>query len=108
MRKRTKEIKIRMTPDEHAHFLERVPEDMALAEWVRTVCLNGKPPRRKKVRKADSELLIAIARIGNNMNQIAREVNTSRDSLNVAKTLLELSIIREQLDTLVEAHTNDS
>ena len=104
MRKRTKEIKIRLTPDEHAQFMARVPDGAALAEWVRNTCLGVPPAPKRKIKKADSDLLIALARIGNNMNQIARELNTNNDTATVARAMLELAQIRAQLDQVLEAH----
>ena len=104
MRTRNREIKIRLTDDEHAEFMARVPDGAALAEWVRNTCLGVLPAPKRRIKKADSDLLIALARIGNNMNQIARELNSNNDTATVARAMLELATIREQLDQVLEAH----
>lgn len=104
MRTRNREIKIRLTDDEHAQFMARVPDGAALAEWVRNTCLGVPPAPKRRIKKADSDLLIALARIGNNMNQIARELNSNNDTATVARAMLELATIREQLDRVLEAH----
>lgn len=63
--------------------------------------------RRKPVRRVDPALVLAVGRIGGNLNQIARWLNramlvgrTDLDSLTVARRLL---VIERQLAQIVEA-----
>lgn len=51
------------------------------------------------VHQADPKLIAEIAKIGNNINQIARAVNQRSDSLNV---LVELQSINERLKSVLE------
>lgn len=69
--KRTKEIKIRLTEDEHAALLARCTSKK-LAEWMRETCLDVRQPKARKIPLVDPQLLRALAGIGNNVNQIAR------------------------------------
>ncbi|WP_300069887.1 plasmid mobilization relaxosome protein MobC [uncultured Ruegeria sp.] len=62
--------------------------------------------RRKPVPRVDPALVLAVGRIGGNLNQIARWLNrtmlvgrTDLDSLTVARRLL---VIERQLDQLLE------
>ncbi|WP_411974697.1 plasmid mobilization protein [Sulfitobacter faviae] len=62
--------------------------------------------RRKSVRRVDPALVLALGRIGGNLNQIARCLNramlmgrTDLDSLTVARRLL---VIERQLAQLLE------
>lgn len=101
--KRTKEIKIRLTKQEHQDLLER--KNGELAVWVRNTCLAQKQP--KPVKTADPELLRQLAKIGANLNQIAKVANTEQargDIINLLRVIAELATIREQLDTLLECH----
>ena len=69
--KRNKEIKIRLTEEEHQALLERMTGG-ELATWMRSVCLDEKPNKKRNYKVADPILLNALARIGGNLNQIAR------------------------------------
>ena len=65
---------------------------MTLADWIRSqVVVDGHEPTRREPKRihpkpvriphghADLELLRQIARIGNNVNQIARRLNSRND-----------------------------
>ena len=77
--KREKIIKIRVSPEE-LETLKFNSTKVQLAEWMRETCLN--PGQVDLVRDlvqpepVDPALLRALAGIGNNMNQIARRINT--------------------------------
>ena len=69
---RQKEIKIRLTQFEHNKLLN-LSEPQPLASWIRQNALTS----RKSVQlKTDPKLLRQLAAIGNNLNQIARAMNT--------------------------------
>lgn len=101
--KRTKEIKIRLTPAEHDQ-LQEMKQGAELATWLRRLALNqpvkDKPKIKTVVHTADPELLRQIARIGANMNQIAYHAN--RGDISSARILLELATIREHLSRIIE------
>ena len=67
--KRNKEIKIRLTEAEHQALLERM-DGGELATWMRSVCLDEKPNKKRNFKVADPILLNALARIGGNLNQM--------------------------------------
>lgn len=95
--KRNKEIKIRLTQTEFEELNARRTKN--LAGWMRDLALGATP-----IRQADAALVRQVARIGNNLNQIARHVNTERHidssmlaALNESNTLLR---------NLLEQHKN--
>ncbi|WAJ74967.1 plasmid mobilization protein [Moraxella bovis] len=103
--KRTKEIKIRLTEQEHQNLLDRKKGELAV--WIRNTCLEQEVPQSKIVKTADPELLRQLAKIGGNLNQIAKTTNTEQargDIINLLRVTAELATIREQLDELLERH----
>lgn len=76
--KRDKIIKVRVSAEEHETLKWRCPK-ARLAEWMREQCLNpdGDWVRQSKgPEPVDPALLRQLAGIGNNLNQIARRVNS--------------------------------
>jgi len=75
-----------------------------LAEWVRETCLGSEPSKKaKSVPKVDPTLLVALSKIGGNINQIARHLNNDR-SMGLEKKiehLTELASIEQSLDELL-------
>jgi len=62
------------------------------------------PPRRKRLtHQADPTLLIAVARIGNNLNQIGRWANTYKSTADALQILSALSSIEAALDALIQS-----
>ncbi|NNI75643.1 plasmid mobilization protein, partial [Pasteurella multocida] len=78
--KREKEIKIRLTENEYQALLERKTK-ARLAEWVREIALEQQPNRQPKV--IDPALLFELNRIGVNLNQIARQCNSQKPSIDL-------------------------
>ena len=103
--KRTKEIKIRLTEEEHSALLARCPSPK-LAEWMRETCLDIRKPKARKIPLVDPQLLRALAGIGNNVNQIARHLHN--DPVFTRTKLYELLITIERDMKLVrEEFTGD-
>jgi hypothetical protein len=77
--KREKIIKIRVSDEEFA-TLKMHCNRPELAVWMRESCLNpGQGDLVEDLKgpvKVDPELLRQLASIGNNLNQIARKINT--------------------------------
>lgn len=78
---RNKVIKIRLTDDEFAELNKRKtrPE---LARWIRETVLEQQskklPPIRPKVRpEIPNSLVMLVAGMSNNLNQIAKQLNTA-------------------------------
>ncbi|WP_140429546.1 MobC family plasmid mobilization relaxosome protein, partial [Salmonella enterica] len=63
-----------VTEDEHRRLLERCDGNQ-LAAWMRLTCLDEKPARAGKLPSISPALLRQLAGMGNNLNQIARQVN---------------------------------
>ena len=99
--KRNKEIKIRLTEAEHQALLERM-DGGELATWMRSVCLNEKPNKKRNFKVADPMLLNALARIGGNLNQIARQANTVESDIEKIRAFSQLAVIRDQLQDVLE------
>lgn len=77
---REKVIKVRVTDDEYAALKQRSAKPR-LAEWMRETCLDTsgqRKPRSQPRSSADPALLRQLAGIGNNLNQIARRVNSGQ------------------------------
>jgi hypothetical protein len=78
--KREKIIKIRVSAEEHEQ-LKFNSTKVQLAEWMRESCLNvgqvDLVSAAQSIDPVDPALLRALSGIGNNLNQIARKVNTS-------------------------------
>lgn len=106
MEKRTKEIKIRLTDDEHHRLLER-SQRTHLAEWLRELGLGERAPsKRRKLPDVDPQLFRQIAGTSNNLNQIARKLNQMQ-SLGAEDTIRLLSLltsIDRQLTEILEQH----
>lgn len=76
--KRDKTLKVRVSSDELEALRQRCPK-ARLAEWMREQCLAPEGACSRKPRTApavDPALLRQLASIGNNLNQIARRVNS--------------------------------
>jgi len=103
MIKRTKKIEIRVSETEYEKLLQRKTK-ARLAEWVRDTCLGSEPNKKaKSVPKVDPALLVALSKIGSNLNQIARHLNMDRtlSAQEKVKALLELASIEQSLGELV-------
>jgi len=103
MIKRTKKIEIRVSEAEYEQLLQRKTK-ARLAEWVRETCLGNELSKKAKpAPKADPSLLVALSKIGGNLNQIARHLNMDRNlsAQEKVKALLELASIEQSLGELV-------
>lgn len=98
MNRRTKKLEIRMSESEAELLKERFGAER-LSTVVRDYLLKSELPRRS--RKPDPETLRELARIGNNLNQIARSLNATKgkalDKIEVLRSLAEL---RESLEAI--------
>jgi hypothetical protein len=106
--KREKIIKVRVSAEEF-ETLKMLKTKPQLAEWMRDACLNyGQGDllvQAKGPEPVDPELLRQLASVGNNMNQVARKINTNEwgpsDKIEV---LAQLKAIERQLEELRIAH----
>lgn len=126
-KKRTKEIKLRLTEEEHLR-LSALAGDSPLAEWIREFSLRAaqsdifahleqqylrqaaKRAKRREALSVSPELLRALSGIGNNINQIARHCNSaarSGQALNMAAVALELNAIGQTLKAIRADHRQE-
>jgi hypothetical protein len=102
--KRDKMLTLWVTQEEHRHLQERC-EGKRLASWMRQVCLDERPSRVGKLPTLAPALLRQLAGMGNNLNQIARRVNTGQwsghDRVQVVAALMgierELALLRQSV-----------
>ena len=106
--KRQKEIKIRLTDEEHKNLLDRC-NTASLASWMRETCLSEKRTKQSKVVEVDPQLLRQLAGIGNNLNQIARIINQQskiNEAIDRVAVITALSGIERELQRLHDDHKN--
>lgn len=87
-------IKIRVSKDEKEFFERKAAEaGMTLADLIRHRL------QAYRVRKTalEREQLLALARIGNNINQVARWVNTHKNGLETIQVVMRLDAILREL-----------
>ena len=106
--KREKIIKIRVSAEEF-ETLKFNSTKLQLAEWMRETCLN--PGQGDLVRESkrhdpvDPALLRALAGIGNNLNQIARRVNSGEwGPLDTVKIVAALAAIEREVSEVRALH----
>jgi hypothetical protein len=113
---RTKLIKLRVTEDERNNIRQCVPHGTTLSKWARSKLLNqdeNTPHKRTassndtgnnmgKYPCNDPALVLEVARIGNNLNQLARAVNRSGQigPGEAAGLLAALQAIAQELEQL--------
>ena len=98
--KRTRAIRIRLTAEEHEQLLARKRKPR-LAQWVREHCLGADVPMVNQVARIDPALLRQLAGLGNNINQIARRVNSGEwDTLGQVKVLAHLAAVEREIARL--------
>lgn len=106
--KRQKEIKIRLTDEEHQALLDRCTT-ASLASWMRETCLNEKRTKQSKVVEVDPRLLRQLAGIGNNLNQIARIMNQqskANSAIDRIAVITALAGVERELQRLYDDHKN--
>lgn len=95
MEKRTKEIKVRLTETEYQKLQERKTK-ARLAEWLRELALDQQP--KKQYTPIDPALLYELNRIGNNLNQVTRYLNSHKGKpLELVKIASALRAIEQEL-----------
>ena len=92
--KRTREISIRVNDYELLELKKR-NRGSTVASWLRDLALGVTP-----VKPVDPDLVRQLGRIGSNLNQLTRHVNTERQV--DAQVLHEIKEIREQIHLLIE------
>jgi len=100
-----KQVKVNLLPDDYAKMDALAKQyDMSIASLFRELAdmQIDNPPTRKggvKSKSTDPELLYHLAKIGNNLNQIASRCNVKKIVDRLA--YIELVEIKKQLSTLL-------
>ncbi|ENE9929402.1 plasmid mobilization relaxosome protein MobC [Vibrio parahaemolyticus] len=98
--RRTECIQLRVSKDEKLQIFANANANANangnVSVWLRTMALNPNSchhKKRYKEIKQDPALVIEVARIGNNLNQVARYINTAKK----AGLLIDLMAVQAQL-----------
>jgi Bacterial mobilisation protein (MobC) len=90
-RKRLLSIHARVTPEEKAALAEKAKAFGGISAMFRTVALDAKPARSKVDVQAMAQVLASLGKIGSNLNQIARHMNSGRPG-DTVENLLEVEL----------------
>ncbi|MDP5132009.1 MAG: MobC family plasmid mobilization relaxosome protein [Paraglaciecola sp.] len=101
---RDKSIKIRVSEDEFDRLKANCTGNQ-LAVWMREMCLGKQSRKRNPPPTVDPDLLRQLAAIGNNVNQLAKQVNSGQlGTGQVVQILASLDAIEQQLYALRTDH----
>ncbi|WP_435171693.1 MobC family plasmid mobilization relaxosome protein [Falsirhodobacter sp. 1013] len=97
-------IEIRTTPEDKERWQKiAASKGVSLSELVRVTLDSQRLRKRRDPPKVDPDLLRELARIGNNLNQLARAANR-RQPVPAAALLLQLIEIDRELAAVRAAH----
>lgn len=101
--KRTINFNIRLAQSEHEK-LKNLAGGKRLASFMRDKCLSDMPDLTTEiVIKSDPKLLQQLARIGNNLNQIAKSLNSqthTKTPIDLLSLSVQLQNIQDQLQEI--------
>jgi len=95
-------LKIRVSDSERAYFQSVFPR-RAVGTALRALALGQPVPQRNEAVDVRRDLTRHLARIGNNLNQVARSMNCAvltGEKMDIVKVLVELAAIRAALEEL--------
>ena len=92
---------VRLTNDEHMHLTALAKKaGMSFSRFLVESALTGQSPTNED-RVLRERAILQFARVGNNLNQIARQLNAQRGALsfsNIAQTLDEVQAALERIE----------
>lgn len=98
-------IKIRTTPEQRDAWYEKARlKGVSFSELVRQSLDGVSVHRRHQLRRVDPDLLRQLARVGNNLNQLARWANRDQRYADSAVVLGRLIEIDRELAEIREAY----
>ena len=97
-------IRARVTPEEKAKFNKRCQDrSLTAGDYIRKMCIDadiiGRPPQRRIDQALLAEIIMEIGKMGkgmNNLNQLARAMNTALLKPDVAGTELVKVLLYHQ------------
>lgn len=102
-------VKVKVDETERAAWQQQAAAaGVTLADLIRLRMSSsavGRAPRRPRrpVAAADPALLAAVAKAGNNLNQLARWSNTYKSTADAAQVLIALAAIERQLSSFLKS-----
>lgn len=112
MSKKLKQAKVNFYPEQHAKLVAMAKaNDSTISQFIREQInfnLSDEDIKRRYKKhnpnahkKADPKLIYEIAKIGNNLNQVAKYINTKKNDVNTLEILQNLVSIEKDLKSLV-------
>lgn len=106
---RDKWVHIKVAQEERDAWQAAAEADgVTLADLIRsrmsTATVDREPRRRRAARRADPALLAAMARIGSNLNQVARWANTYKRSADAVPIIAALVAIERAVRDVLTLH----
>lgn len=94
---------VRLTNDEHVCLTELAKKaELSFSRFLVESGLSGKAPTNED-RIQRERTILQLARVGNNLNQIARQLNSQRGALSfsdIEKALMEVKSVLERIEAL--------
>lgn len=101
---RKKWVHVLVSEEEHIAWHDKATSaGLPLSSLIRQKMDTGIIGRKRKMVEHDPDLVREIAKIGNNINQIARAINTEKSSDGIDLLVL-LSAIERDLREVIDAH----
>ena len=98
VQKRTNAVKVRLTDDE-LKLLNEKKTRAELARWIRETCLNENSGKKETIKYTfDPEITRILSGVANNLNQVARILNTANLTGELNK--VDLSFVFTQLNAV--------
>ncbi|PIB27554.1 hypothetical protein BFP77_11740 [Maribacter sp. 4U21] len=99
------QVNIRMTVDDYIEVSEKAKTiGLSIAEFIRRKVTEKCLPK-KRVHPMDRKLFVELSRVGNNLNQLAKFVNSGiRDPYNIHKQLEEVKTLLQFLKSSISGN----
>ncbi|MEO9827277.1 MAG: MobC family plasmid mobilization relaxosome protein [Paracoccaceae bacterium] len=98
-------VKLRTTPDERAvWYAKAAAKGISFSEFARGAFNGVTVRRRPQLRRVDPDLLRQLARVGNNLNQLARWANRDQRYADRVAIMGQLMGIERELIRLRQSH----
>ena len=102
---RSKILGVRLSPGEWAAVKKQADElGLSVSDFVRVRILVGVKENKKEYRKKNKkecwEVAAQIARVGNNLNQVAKWVNTYKSEADAARVIVFFSAALTKLEEI--------
>ena len=112
MSKKLKQVKVNFYEEQHQLLKELAKENnVTIAQFIRTkldinldendVKKRYKNREEKDLTKKDEMMIYQVMKIGTNLNQIAKKINTKKDDINTIEILKSLVKIEADLKELI-------